>query len=423
MSLRMSVLAVAVLSGLVVFVPSRVSADQAGPAPPASGKSPQEVAQLARERAELAAAPIHSKADLDAYLARTTATDSAFAPLSPEGYRQFINHLSFNEKGLSGFRISELHRELTPDQVRKILTLFGYQHMTNMIAGVDDGSSKDPRRPTPPPVGPVAKAALALEAVQRHTGLAQDEERARFVAIYVRDIAPLVTPARITQRSSDDLHEAIESTTFYLAGATDEPKYVADAKRELDELVRRKDAVPDDFRNVVSGFVYVRDVPGARDIARQGHLPTDSLVDIDATRSGGRGLLELDHDARLLVRHPFTLARQGTQILVVSSARCHFTVDAAEAIDANPSLKSAMASRSVWIAPPDGDLAVQSVKAWNAAHPAEHMSLIASINDWPELDTRATPQFFVFKNGVLVRTINGWRGEETEKALLKALDA
>jgi hypothetical protein len=393
------------------------------PTLPATTKSPEEIAELARHRAELAAAPIRSKADLDTYLARTPPAQSAFAPLSPEGYRLFVNGLRFNERGIAGFRIEELHRELTPEQVHKLLALFGYEYMADDIAGVNDGSANDPRRPTPSPEGPIAKAMIALEAVQRDEELSQAASMKKMVAIYTRDIAPLITPERIGRVSSNDLQEAVEGATLYLASSTNDARYPTDARRALDELVRRKKAAPDDFRHVVAGFVYVRDIPAARAVSLQGDLPTTSLVDIEKTDGTGRGLIELDATAHHLVTRRFDINKHGTQIIVVSSARCHFTIDAAEAIDANPVLKAGMAGKSVWIVPPDTDLALAAVEAWNLRHPAEHMALIASVKDWPEIDTRATPQFFVFKDGVLQQTIEGWKGKETEDALLKVFNA
>ncbi|WP_217428529.1 hypothetical protein [Rugamonas rivuli] len=125
-------------------------------------------------------APIKSKQDLDRYLAVTPAYQSAFSPLTPAGRRAFIDSLTFNQSGLTGFSYRDLQAELTPTQIDKLLALFGARNTIALMkptrvvsmkdrhllvslercgsseCGEDGGSGWDdgggtPAEPTPPP--------------------------------------------------------------------------------------------------------------------------------------------------------------------------------------------------------------------------------------------------------------------------------
>ena len=87
---------------------------------------------LSRDLAFLAA-PIKSRADLKSHL-KALGVSSPLNQLQPEARARFVNSLTFNEKGLTGFRYQELE-ELSPTAIYQILALFGQQHTTGMLSG------------------------------------------------------------------------------------------------------------------------------------------------------------------------------------------------------------------------------------------------------------------------------------------------
>ncbi|NHZ67071.1 hypothetical protein [Massilia genomosp. 1] len=82
-------------------------------------------ALFAREALSQAIAPIKSKEDLERYLQIIPPKSNALNLLSPAARARFIATLTFNEKGLTSFGFEDLQRELSQDQIAKVLALFG----------------------------------------------------------------------------------------------------------------------------------------------------------------------------------------------------------------------------------------------------------------------------------------------------------
>jgi hypothetical protein len=91
--------------------------------------------ELRKELAYLAA-PIKSAEDLREYLYSSNFHTGPLKKLSEAGRQRFIGSLTFNEKGLTGFRYEDLKAELTVSQIYKILSLFGAQDSTASIKGL-----------------------------------------------------------------------------------------------------------------------------------------------------------------------------------------------------------------------------------------------------------------------------------------------
>lgn len=70
-------------------------------------------------------APIRSRADLDEYL--KTHPVSPFDAFSSRALERFLDSLTFNQLGLTGYRTAEIESDLTPRQAYAILSLFGVQ--------------------------------------------------------------------------------------------------------------------------------------------------------------------------------------------------------------------------------------------------------------------------------------------------------
>lgn len=89
-------------------------------------------AELARKR-NRAMAPIKSALDLQNYIKMTPPNLSPLNLLSKAGLAEFLDSLTFNKQGLTGYKFSNLEEELTPTQIYRILALFGSQsHIRSM---------------------------------------------------------------------------------------------------------------------------------------------------------------------------------------------------------------------------------------------------------------------------------------------------
>lgn len=86
---------------------------------------------------------IKSANDLKKYLLTTAKSGSPLDRLSPDARARFLTSLTFNDRGLTGFRFVDLRDELPPTQIYQILSLFGQQQDTSLIKGARILNSTD----------------------------------------------------------------------------------------------------------------------------------------------------------------------------------------------------------------------------------------------------------------------------------------
>lgn len=75
-------------------------------------------------------AAIKSPEELTSYMLTTPLQKSPLYFLSKAGRQSFLDSLTFNSNGVTGFRFGPLEEELTPTQIFQVLSLFGAQDMT-----------------------------------------------------------------------------------------------------------------------------------------------------------------------------------------------------------------------------------------------------------------------------------------------------
>lgn len=91
----------------------------------------------------VAMAPIRSRAQLAQFLAHTPAADSPFSKLSPAARKRFVSSVTFNERGITGFRYGDLEMELSATDAYRILSLFGVEDMVPMLAHLRTDTAAD----------------------------------------------------------------------------------------------------------------------------------------------------------------------------------------------------------------------------------------------------------------------------------------
>ncbi|MDM5182110.1 hypothetical protein PO883_33610, partial [Massilia sp. DJPM01] len=90
-------------------------------------------------------ATITSSAQLTRYMKMTPPQENLLSVLSEAARKRFLESLTFNEKGITGYRYAELESELTPTKIAKILSLFGSQANTTLFKKAVVKTEKDQR--------------------------------------------------------------------------------------------------------------------------------------------------------------------------------------------------------------------------------------------------------------------------------------
>jgi len=240
---------------------------------------------------------------------------------------------------------------------------------------------------------------------------------------YLAKVGPYRRAAALQSLSTDDVRVLLR-TAFTTVFFSFDRQFADDERLFLAELERRRAATREDYETVVKGYTTVRDMANARQYAPKAGLNVADYPDIKPTTipKGGSTVIEpAVDDQGNLTRTLFTVAGPGLKVVVVSDSMCHFSSAAATAFDQLPLLKSEMAEHSLWVVPPQGRLELSETHKWNADHPSEHMVMMYALSEWAAIDTTETPTFYIFRNGVLQKKIVGWRGQETEDALIAAM--
>ena len=88
---------------------------------------------------------IRSKIDLQRYLSATANSGSPLSALSIRARTRFLNGITFNEKGITGFQYGDLQRELTASQIVAVLRLFGVEKDIALIPNLRVETASDRR--------------------------------------------------------------------------------------------------------------------------------------------------------------------------------------------------------------------------------------------------------------------------------------
>lgn len=344
------------------------------------------------------AVPIESAAQLRDYLERGGA--SPLDLLSAPAKRRFLDSIRFGANGLAGFSAEELEAELTQDEARTILKLFGSERYT-------------------PPASQMRARHLnigATETAQAETqfddllGASRTHSPARGVAAaYGRWFGPRQSPTGLHALSDGDLALTFRAATnvFWFDPA---PVYADDMRRDLAELHLRHVAAPNAYEAVYRALIRSRDFAAADDLrARypEAHLPPLPAVR-DVAGHPGPTLLQSNQAGTELVRRAFAFD-QPAQVIVI--AGCHFARDAARDIESDPNLRAAFSRHVLWLTPQDGDPADPDLIRWNREHPLTAMRSAYRESEWPQIDSWAMPTFYFFKDGKREAKIVGWQRE------------
>lgn len=366
--------------------------------------------------------PITSLAALDAWLAARCPSPLDVMP--PGSRTRFLEGLVFNDRGLSRFSTAELDAELTHDELRDVMRLFGLNAPATLGLLEEEADR--------------LRAARAAEPVPDHRGIEAsfDTLQGALNGLVARDAAaagaiyaPLFPEesrkATIAAASSHDLRLLYRAarTTAWHSRANVHLEAMADT---LDELERRGLATRNEIRAMNAMLIKAGRLEQSRKFSSRhvaaGLLPLPPVIAPEAVANGVPSALDVSAAEHALLHEVVELA--PLRIIVVASPGCGFSRAAAKAIPADPELGPIFAKHAVWLAAP-GELAgLDALRSWNQNNPKAALRVAASSERWPMLALDSYPQFHIFRDGQLMQSVSGWpTGEGNRDAILAALRA
>lgn len=385
--------------------------------------------------------PIASEDELRAYLSGHRGEATPFDAFVPASRAEFIASLRFGRHGVSSFNITLFQDQLTDAQRIAVLTLFGMQDLIADFRPQHELSEQDRQKvrriaeiaahpgmaadPIEQSYADFARIVPVTAEPNRASQTPADSERSfrsRIQRAYDARFAPFARPGVLRVLGAADVIDIFRATAE-VAFYTNDP---SDARTLLGvhaELTHRNLATSRNDEDVLDRLVGSRLFGEARAFAAKHRELAVRIPELEdrstANRSGPSELLVSD-DAKRLVRRPYDFSASA-QVIVVSSPFCHFCQNAVHDIARVPALEKLMQRHSHWLATQDGAISLTAIHEWNVAHRAEPMTLVYREEEWPMVDSWATPTFYFFKKKTLVAKLTGWPGESRVADLERAL--
>lgn len=225
------------------------------------------------------------------------------------------------------------------------------------------------------------------------------------------------------------LHTATEAAFFYTLSPMLLDR-LDPLVTQLAERLRRDDASrSSDERGYLEGFhahlLRARRFSQAQEFAERHELDTSSWNVIDETPPGAEPtVLEIDPDQATvtLTRARVDLA-SGPKVVAVVHPHCGPSGRAMNHIEDDPTLTSLFAGRTVWLTSAYQTVPLQPIIDWNAQAREIKIAISYDNHAWPPEIDFSTPEFYFFRDGVIVDMVIGWPSPEQADRLHAAFDA
>lgn len=246
-----------------------------------------------------------------------------------------------------------------------------------------------------------------LESIVDLSGLEYESAISR---IFDRHFGGLDSDATIAELSRSDVETLFQATTERCFTIPD-----ARCQRLQSSLMKRLSEVGGPATDQVVAhhrlLVATRQFEKATALSLEyPEAPVERIPDfVDVTPPGYSGASELSvsRDGRLLTRSPIA-ASPSDLILVVAHPLCHFSRNASTGIFDDAALRGVFERHAKWITPVDQQIDAETIAAWNRAMPGQAVTIPFRREDWPMVDSWATPTFYFIRGGAVVAKIEGW---------------
>lgn len=230
---------------------------------------------------------------------------------------------------------------------------------------------------------------------------------------YQQWFAPLQNQADVHRTSDAELEWLFQAANIAAYWSLSDD-YLSDMAMDLGGLEDRNRASTQDREYMFHALLMLRKFSEARALLDQHQgmqVPNVPRVENKvADTVHGHTVLAVEPGKPILT-HQAAQLNPGIQIIVVGHPLCHFTQNAARALEHDPELLRVFKRHALWLAPQQGYLHVKAFQRWNREHPGERMVMAWKESEWPQIDTWATPTIYFFDDGELVYKIVGWPGQ------------
>jgi len=274
--------------------------------------------------------------------------------------------------------------------------------------------------------GPASMAQRFDDFSQTERAARHLPERAKIAVIgatYDQMVAPVRKDKGLDRLDDDDLdtlYRAAQLAVFY----THDQGHVLDMVSFLNGLQERGLASKNHYVQMYEAFIGARMLTEAQALARQHPMPElevlPELHEAAGVVPGHPTEWVVNPSERELLRRNVDL-HQSAQVVIVSHPLCHFSKAAMRDIQADPVLSEVLRAHATWLAPQDNHINFDVVQKWNQGHPGQEIALAFRRDDWPMIDSWATPTFYFLKNGEVTAKVEGWPKEGHRSELLAAL--
>jgi hypothetical protein len=371
--------------------------------------------------------PIRSQAELLRYLHATPIRATPLAPLPPASRRRFLARLQFRPHGVD-IDYGEPAAELTHPQVVRLYALFGQsppsgdmgltpaQQRRRELERVEDAQRRG-CAPARCPESEVERRFDELSAIEPRFSLPDAQRFAAEKRDYDRLFGDFFRgPDSLRGLGDPDLRLLTRAlyTTLY---AVPDAGHVAQLRRVLQEMQRRGMTEDADFEELYGAETGTRQFATAARL-REEHpgmhaAPLPAFVPGPAPEGGRPTALSVDVRSDTMRRQAFDL---GGPLRIVVIAGCHFSEDAARAIEGDAQLRPLFARHSIWLASPAQP--IEDVSAWNRQFGDLPMHVAWRQDEWSMLPSWSMPTYYVFRDGRLAKQFTGWLGTAKLKQAL-----
>lgn len=377
--------------------------------------------------------PIRTQAELQRYLHIAPIQDTPLAPLPPASRKRFLAQMQFTPHGVYFSSDSEPDAELTYPQIVRLYALFGQKPPSDNM-GVTPAQQQrfererieDARRrgcvPAQCPESEVEKHFDEQSAIKPDFTLPDAQRFAAEKRDYDRLFGGFFRASNtLHSLGNPDLRLLTRALRMALYAAPD-AEHVAQLRRLLQEIQGRGMTEDADFETLYAAEIGTRQFTEAAMLHKEhpgmhvAELPT--FVPESVSENGQPTVLSIDTHSSTMRRQAIDL---GGPLRIVIIVGCHFSEDAAHAIEADAQLRSLFAQHTIWLANPAEQIG--DVSAWNRQFPDFPMHVAWSQDEWSMLPNWGMPTYYVYRNGQLVKQFSGWLGIAKLKQSLREAGA
>jgi hypothetical protein len=243
-----------------------------------------------------------------------------------------------------------------------------------------------------------------------------------YEAVFLQCMASVLDKAAIIKMDATILHRtfsAVRKVSFYSANR----QSVSLMKMIIDEKKSRGESVSGILPKLHSAYVRTRQFDKAKVLVTEyPSIKFSALPQVKHDKSASRSLYTVNDQATKIEQTAFNFPKGGHAV-VVSAPICSPCKRLFSWLQTRPKLKKVMTEQATWITPVVGELYLEEMRETNDTYAPIRLQYTYSQKQWPEIEYWATPTFYFYQDGELVKQMSGWPKKGREQALLSGLKA